>query len=269
MKNNFLTIFSDEFIPDKQDYIPNSVLNYNTNLRYYNKKENNLKFLVKSRYLWMNKYLINKKTIEIGSGSGLIKDIFPNYDITTTDIENTKYIDYVLDANNINSSISNYNVVIFSNVLHHLDNPVLTLKKLHENLKIDSFILINESSTSLLSRIIMYFLNHEGWSYKNNPYDYKKTFKFYNTPMSGNNALAKMIFDDNIKFTNTFPKFKILTNIYTESLIFLISGGVGKKYFTIQLPNTILNLLYIFDKFISKYFYLIFPLCRRIIIKIV
>ena len=35
----------------------------------------------------MNKYLFNKKTIEIGSGSGLIKDIFPNYDITTTDIE--------------------------------------------------------------------------------------------------------------------------------------------------------------------------------------
>ena len=109
MKNNFLKIFSDEFIPDKQECIPNSVLNYNTNIRYYNKKENNLKFLIKSRYLWMNKYLINKKTIEIGSGSGLIKDIFPNYDITTTDIENTKYIDYVLDANNINSSISNYN----------------------------------------------------------------------------------------------------------------------------------------------------------------
>ena len=85
--------------------------------------------------------------------------------------------------------------------------------------------------------------------------------------MSGNNAISKLIFDDLSNFKLNFPNYKIIENYYNESLIFILSGGVGKEISVPQLPTILLEYINKIDKFISKYLCSVFPLSRCIVIK--
>lgn len=263
-----LNIFSKEYIPIQSSHKKNDEINLITRQRFFSGKERNLEFLIKKRYDWMKPYLgKEKKIIEFGSGAGLIKEIFPNYDITLTDVEMTPYIDIEVDANNLPSWVKEYNVVICSQMIHHLEKPVKFLQDLQKILKPNSLILINESNLSFAHRFLLVLFQHEGWSFNLNPYNLKRKAKKGFNPMDGNNAISHMIFDKQSKFDKYFSSFEVIMNRYCESFIFILSGGVGKKIFTIQLPEFLLIIINYFDIFFSSIFSKLFPLSRNIVLR--
>jgi 2-polyprenyl-3-methyl-5-hydroxy-6-metoxy-1,4-benzoquinol methylase len=75
--------------------------------------------------------------LEIGSGSGLIKNII-NKNIVTSDIVKNQYIDLIfdMDRTNISNNLKSYfDIIIFNHSLHHSKNPNKVLKKIKLMLK--------------------------------------------------------------------------------------------------------------------------------------
>ena len=108
-------------------------------------KNNNLKFLLKTRYDWIdnniNKYiektLIKEpKIIELGSGCGFIK-FFIKRKIILTDVKKYDWIDFTIYAEELkklkNKSID---ILILSHTFHHLKNIKLFLSKnIHKKIR--------------------------------------------------------------------------------------------------------------------------------------
>ena len=116
-------IFLKEFYPKKsiQCSIPNS------RIKFKNKKNKNVNFLLEKRFLWMKKYIKNKKSIiELGSGNGASKDILKNKKIILTDIQKYPWIDKKIDMTKLNLEKKykkKVDVFIINHALHHCSNP--------------------------------------------------------------------------------------------------------------------------------------------------
>ena len=261
--------FSKEYIPKpKNSTVGNHKINQLTRERFFSGDEPNLEFLIRERYEWMKNHIDkDKKILELGSGAGLIKEVLKGFDIITSDVEKTPYIDTVIDATLIKEWIGEYDIIICSQMIHHLTSPINFLYNLNCMLKPGSLILINESNPSFIHRCIMILFQHEGWSYNVNPFDSSTSVKTGLKPMDGNNAVSRMIFDKPDKLLSICPLLDIVEDSFCESFLFIISGGVGKKTFTIQLPYLILKTISLFDIMISTLFPSIFPLSRKIVIK--
>ena len=59
-------------------------------MRFKDRKNKNLKFLLEKRFLWMKKFIKNKKNIiELGSGNGASKEILRNNNCSFYHLEST------------------------------------------------------------------------------------------------------------------------------------------------------------------------------------
>ena len=72
--------------------------------RFNSSKSKNLKFLLKQRFDWMNKFIeSNHIGIEVGSGAGFAKFFIKNKNFKTSDFRNEKHLDFKnVDAQNTN-----------------------------------------------------------------------------------------------------------------------------------------------------------------------
>ena len=260
-------IFPDEFTPKK---LKNFNI-YKSRKRFMNKKNNNLIFLLKKRFIWMKKYIKNKKNIyELGSGNGASKEILNNTNIILTDIQKYSWINKKIDMRKVNlgNKLKNkVDVFIINHALHHCSNPHKLLNKLSFYLKKNGLILINDPELSFFFKLFLYLLNHEGWSSKLNVFDSKKDIFKSDNPWKGNNAVAKLLFKNEFNFLLHFPQYKILKNELSEFFIFLNSGGVVAECFHIPMNNFILSLFAQLDRFLVFLFPSIFALNRSVVLK--
>ena len=98
----------------------------------------------------MDKYLISKNIIELGSGNGLAKQVLKRK-ILLSDIDIHDWIDLKIDMNNIklkNKYVNNVDVFIINHALHHCAYPGKLLKNLNKYLKKGGYILINDPEIS-------------------------------------------------------------------------------------------------------------------------
>ena len=260
-------IFFDEFTPKKLKRF--SI--YKSRKRIINKKNNNLILLLKKRFIWMDKYIKDKKIIyELGSGNGASKEILNNKNIILTDIKKYSWINKKIDMRKVNFSNKLKNKVdifIINHALHHCANPYKLLNKLSFYLKKNGFILINDPEISFFFKLFLYLLNHEGWSLKSNIFNSKKPIFKSNNPWKSNNAVAQLLFKNEFNFHLHFPQYKILKNELSEFFIFLNSGGVVSECFYIPMNNFILSLFNQLDRFLVFIFPNIFALNRSIVLK--
>ena len=227
------------------------------------KLNGNLKFLLSKRFVWMKKFINNKKTvIEIGSGNGLIKQLLSKK-IITSDIELNKNVDKYIDMNKLHLSkkyINKVDVFIFNHSIHHSSNPIKTLNKLQKYLKKDGLVLMNEPEISFFFKLFLYLCNHEGWDLdlKNKN---KKKFWYEN------NATSRILFGKK-KVGNTFNKnYVILHNVLNEFFIFLNSGGNSVNSPHIKLNKFLLKFVDKFDDLLIYFFPKIFALNRSIVLR--
>lgn len=226
-------------------------------------KNKNFIFLLKKRFLWMKKYIKNKKNvIEIGSGNCLTKNILSKK-ILCTDIIPFKNISQKIDMNNFKLNTKykkNVDVFIFNHSLHHSRSPKKLLKQLSKKfLKPNGYILINEPEISLIFKFFLKICRHERYdlNLKNiNNYNFWKE----------NNATARLLFYKK-KIDDHFQNYKIIVNKVNECFIFLNCSGNGVDSPYIKLNNYLLKIIDKIDYILTKYMPNIFAMNRSIVLQ--
>lgn len=264
------------FLP--QTYFPNHTENRMKNegdvkaarQHFYSKKPNNLTFLLRERYGWMNDFILESDTriFELGAGPGFSKSFITNSHLSITDILENDWIDLRVDALSLPFKDGEVDVLICSHMIHHLAHPKIFFEKVAQVLRPGGVVLVSEiDTTGFLMRFLLRLMRHEGWSYEVDVFSDTEVANDPIDPWSANCAIPEMLFRDEKKFHETVPQLKIEKNELTECLIFPISGGVIAKTPTVNLPNGILSLLRSLDGILIKYFPAFFAMGRRVVLR--
>lgn len=230
-------------------------------------RKNNLDFLLRKRFNWMNEYIKSTKDIiEIGAGAGFSKFyIKKNYILS--DVLDNPWIDLKIDALKMDIKDASIDAIITSHSIHHFSKPSLFFKECERVLRPNGIILIQEINTSLMMRFLLKTMRHEGWSYDVDVYDETKIANDPEDPWSANCAIPELLFQDEDLFHEKFKSLKIILNTKVEGFILPLSGGVISKINIPELPYWVLNVVSILDKFLICIAPQIFSMGRSIVIK--
>ena len=237
---------------------------------YNSSKSKNLKFLLKQRFNWMNKFINETDTgIEVGSGACFAKSYIKNKNFKLSDISDDNHLDFKnIDAQSTGFANNSFDYIIASNMIHHIPYPMKFFKEVNRILKKDGKLIIFESYCSIIFQIATILMKHEGYDFTLNVWDEKNPKSDADNAWAGNIAVPHLIFDDKEQFNKNLGKlFSIEHEELTECFIFLNSGGVTSKTFFIPMSGFFLKILNAIDKFLVKFFPNIFCMGRRIVLK--
>jgi len=236
---------------------------------YYSSKSNNVKFLLKQRFEWMNEFIKeNDKGIEVGSGAGFSKDFIKSKNFKLTDLGDDGHLDYKnIDAQNTGFEEESLDFVIASNMIHHIPYPIKFFREINRILKKGGKLVIFESYCSIFFQLATMIMKHEGFDFTLNVWDENNPKSDEENAWHGNIAVPHLIFDNRKVFKEKLGNlFEINYEKLTECLIFINSGGVTSKTACIPMNNFFLTLLNAIDKFLVKFFPNIFCMGRRIVL---
>jgi SAM-dependent methyltransferase len=165
----------------------------------------------------------NGKYLEIGSGGGFLKKIWP--EVITSDILDLPGLNHVFSAESIPFGDNEFAGIVMLNVFHHIPNPDLFLKEAERVLIKGGKIVMIEPANSALGRFIYKRFHHE-------PFDEKGPREIEpGNPLShSNQALPYIYFErDRELFKKEYPHLKINSIQYHSPLSYVISGGVSRS----------------------------------------
>ena len=174
-------------------------------------------FIIKSKEIKNGKYL------EIGSGGGFLKDVFP--EVITSDILILPNVDLIFTAEEIPFKENELASIVMLNVFHHIPKPHLFLKEAQRTLIKGGKIIMTEPANSALARFIYKRFHHE-------PFDEKgqREIKAGNPLSNSNQALPYIYFERDLDlFKKDFPSLKINSIKYHSPFSYIISGGVSRS----------------------------------------
>ena len=174
-------------------------------------------FIIKSKEIKNGKYL------EIGSGGGFLKDVFP--EVITSDILTLPNVDLIFSAEKIPFKENELASIVMLNVFHHIPKPHLFLKEAQRTLIKGGKIIMTEPANSALARFIYKRFHHE-------PFDEKgqREIKAGNPLSNSNQALPYIYFERDLDlFKKDFPSLKINSINYHSPFSYIISGGVSRS----------------------------------------
>ena len=194
--------------------------------------------LVERREIWESKTLIRKlyrkwyrliadalrsgKTLELGGGSGNLKQFFPG--VITSDVVYAPWLDAVLDAQGLPFKNRGLTNIVLFDVLHHLKAPVIFFGEAERVLAPGGRIVMVEPYVSWLSFLVYRFLHQEGMHWRADPFRVERSKE--NDPFDGNQALPTLIFEkQRAKFSDLFPRLRIIGEKRMDSLLYPLSGG--------------------------------------------
>ena len=152
-------------------------------------------------------------------------------------------------------------------MIHHIPYPVKFFREMNRILKKGGKLIIFDSYCSLIFRIVTAIMKHEGFDFTVNVWDEKNPKSDEYDVWDGNIAITNLIFDNKKKFNEKLGNyFTIEYEKFTECLIFLNSGGVTSKTFSIPMNIFFLNILKFIDKILIKISPSIFCMGRRIVL---
>ena len=260
LKKTYFPLHEENLMENEGDTI-------NARKNFLNKKFTNLDELLKSRYLWMNRYLSSaKKIIEVGAGAGF-SEFYLTSQVILTDVIKNDWINEKVDATSMPYQESSVDIIIASHCIHHMSSPIKFFKECNRVLKNNGLILIQEVNTSLLLRFLLKLMRHEGYSYDINVFNENEIANNPNDSWSANCAIPELLFSSNEKFEKNIPYFKILKNDLDECFIFALSGGVIAKKKIIEIPKIFFPILKLIDKFLIFLFPSIFALGRSVVLR--
>lgn len=236
---------------------------------FYNNNNNNLEFLLKNRFSWMNKFIKEKDIgIEVGCGTGISKEFIYNENFKISDYSSYDFLDYkMIDALNTKFDENSFDYVISSNMIHHVPYPVKFFQEMNRILKPGGKLIIQEINCSLFMRLLLRIMRHEGFDFSINVFDPSIICTDPNDLWSANCAIPNLLFDNKNRFHEKISNFKIIKSSHSEFFNFINSGGVISKTFNIPLPIIILKILKNIDDVLSKSSSNIFSLQRQIVLE--
>lgn len=237
-------------------------------LEFTSKPINNLRYLLRKRYEWMNEFIRNYDiVVEIGAGAGLSKYFINHKSLITTEVSPYPWIDLCIDALSLPFRVETIDVLICVNVIHHLATPIKFLSDAHRCLKSGGYLLLLEPNPSLLLLMALRIMQHEGWSFDCAIFDPTACANDPADPWSGNNAISRLLFGNKRLFAKSLPGYEIVRDAFSECLLFPLSGGVTAKTKTVELPNSVLKVVDRVDSFLCRVAPAIFAMARSIVLR--
>lgn len=201
-------------------------------------KENAQDILCERRAIWTSKPIIRKlyakwygyiqealrpgKTLELGGGSGNLKDFLP--ETITSDIVYEPWLDAVMDAHAIPFKEESLDNIVLFDVLHHLMAPAVFFHEVERVLKPKGRVAIMEPYVSWMSFPVYRFMHQEGMMWNTDPFGGRELET--RKPFQGNQALPTLIFEKKrAAFVRAFSSLKILKERKMDCLIYPLSGG--------------------------------------------
>jgi len=201
--------------------------------------QQNLHILNERRQIWKSKKILKRlyynwyriigsalkpgSILEIGGGSGNLKEFFPH--AISSDILFAPWADAVLDAHHLPFQEAILDNIVLFDALHHLCNPVHFFSEAQRVLKQKGKIILMEPYVSWVSFFIYRFLHPEGLIWNIDPIQKEYSGKDRNH-LHSNQAIPTLIFErDKHLFAKKFPRLKIIKLEKTDFLIYPLSGG--------------------------------------------
>jgi SAM-dependent methyltransferase len=194
--------------------------------------------LIERRKVWASKPIIRRlyrkwygliektlrpgRTIELGGGSGVVKEFLP--EVITTDIAFAPWLDAVMDAHALPFKEESMENIVLFDVLHHLAAPAVFFGEVERVLRPKGRLVIMEPYVSMLSFPIYLFLHAEGMDWRADPFEGKPNSR--KEPFKGNQAIPKLVFEKHRKrFSECFPHLKMVLEEKMDSFLYPLSGG--------------------------------------------
>lgn len=211
--------------------------------RYFERPSENLRLVVEERYRWMNDFIPEGGTgVELGAGSGLSKGFIHKGKLLVTDYEGHDWLDVKhVDALKTPFEDASFDFVIEVNIIHHLAHPLRFFEEVRRILKPGGRLIAHDVHGSLFMRTVLRLQRHEGYDFNVDVFDPVVPCNDPNDPWSANNAVVDLLFEDEARFAQHVPYFRLIHRRYTEFLTLLNSGGVIAQAPHVPLPRGVVE----------------------------
>ncbi len=174
-------------------------------------------------YTEMCRWLILGRTLEIGGGSGNLKEAVPQ--VTTTDVVCLPWLDAVVDAQYLPFKSESFGNIILFDVLHHLESPVLFLKETWRVLIPGGRLVMMEPYVSWMSYPVYRFLHPEPLDLSVDPF-LIVAHDVNREPFHANQGIPTLLLERYWeRFGKVFPGFQELSRQRLGFIAYPLSGG--------------------------------------------
>ncbi|MGD9975009.1 MAG: class I SAM-dependent methyltransferase [Desulfatirhabdiaceae bacterium] len=161
--------------------------------------------------------------VEIGSGAGFLKEVFPR--AVTSEVFFTPHVDMALNAMRMPFKSCSLKTLLLVDTLHHIPDPASFFDEATRCVQPGGRCLMVEPWNTPWSRLIYKHLHHEnfdacgGWTIP------------VSGPLSGaNGAMPWILFErDRSLFSERFPEWRISKIAMLMPVVYLLSGGVSLR----------------------------------------
>src|SRR5437764_10439364 len=216
----------------------------------------NLLFWYRELYRDQFKHLPNPakhSILEVGSGTSPLKQLLPNG--VTSDVLDLDYFDLVFDCHDIDKldaiKDESLDVIMLTNVLHHLKSPIAFLNRAANKLKPGGKVIATEPFFSQLSTLIFTYLHHE-------PVDLRiaepELENVHGPLASANIALPWLIFyrrrDWLERLNENYDVYRLSVRPFS-ALSYMMTGGISRK---VPIPGLLYRAMFPIDLALSRCF---------------
>jgi SAM-dependent methyltransferase len=185
-----------------------------------------LRRLYLSWYREISRWLRPGLTVEVGAGTGNLKEFSPH--VLCTDLVRMPWLDALVDAQHLpfhSASVSN--IVLFD-VLHHLENIRCFFDESLRVLVPGGRIVIMDPYVSALSWPVYRFLHPEPLDFTQDPFAIVSPVA-QREPFDANQAVARIVFERSYeRFRQLYPYFTKITHERLAFFAYPLSGGFDR-----------------------------------------
>lgn len=161
-------------------------------------------------------------TLEIGAGSGNLKEQWPN--VIGSDVVAVPWLDLVADSQNLPFASSSIGNIVLFDVLHHIPRPSLFWDEARRILVPQGRVIMMEPYMSWLSWPIYRFLHPEPVDFAVDPLEAPLAVNGHTA--DANQAVATMLFErSGQRFAERYPEFRIRLRRRLAFFAYPLSGG--------------------------------------------
>ncbi|MDR0368275.1 MAG: class I SAM-dependent methyltransferase [Bacteroidales bacterium] len=203
-------------------------------------------FLKKLYAEWYHCFMEKSQTIEgdyleIGSGGGFLKEVFPN--VITSDVLDLDTVDMTCNAQQLPFNNESLAAIMMLNVFHHIPKPHQFLEEAQRTLVPNGKIIMIEPANTPFAKFVYTHFHHEDFD-PNGEMEIAE-----GKPLSCSNQALPYIYFKREKeaFVHNFPLLEIVHLDCHTPFAYLLSGGLSK-------PSMLPGFLYGFTRNVEKLF---------------
>jgi SAM-dependent methyltransferase len=182
-----------------------------------------LKHIYHDFYNRIISFAVKGKTLEIGGGTGNLKEYLPS--VTTTDIVPSPWLDFVCDAQDLPFDDESFDNIVGVDVLHHIERPILFFKEAVRVLKKSGRIILIDPAITKMSYGFYHFIHEEPVDLKADPLE-DGPLSQDRKPFDANQAIPTLLYKKYKQdFEQKFPEFEFKTISYFSLWAYPLSGG--------------------------------------------